>query len=479
MRRTTCLCILSLGISAPASAAASALAELERIAPPRQAASPAASAEAKPQMKEWTIMVYAGYPPLESNLLYRVMEGTGHAGTTSKVNMVLQASYPSGGASRYLMEHTDSSNPFHSPALARFDKLDFGDYRNVTDFVRWARREFPARHYALILHGHGSGWVEGRSRMLGMLYGSGSGHVRNTELRKILEDSGRVDMLMLLSCAMQMAEVAYETGGHAGIIFGTEEIATPPENVYAALGGFVEAQPDAPAAAIAAAVLASVKKEFEELYWPDKHMDLGETFSAIDGAKAVELAAMLKDWSQAVMRAGEREAVSYAVNNVLRFGMAGYGSLEPDLRRDYAHFGDLCHFARLVGERAKGGEVKAKSAELERFISQELVIGRLGLFQRKHGDYGANALGISIEIPPRRQNPVPPDTEAGYAQSGAFARDSGWAEFTGWMNGFLTRPNSLKVSDQPENFSWPRDSAKNRFILPSQNYPFVPWSTRG
>jgi len=41
-----------------------------------------------------------------------------------------------------------------------------------------------------------------------------------------------------------------------------------------------------------------------------------------------------------------------------------------------------------------------------------------------------------------------------------------------WRHTETTNP-PIPARALPENFSWPRDSAKNRFILPSQNYPFV------
>jgi len=425
------------------------------VGPAFESLSPAAAAAgirlpeaAKPlppeaSMKEWTIMMYTD-AKARGEMPYTLKEFAGieKVGSTPKVNFVIQNSKNWNSAERYLVLKSTGGDAFVSPALEKLSSVDGGDYKVVLDFVNWARARFPARRYALILWGHGSGWEENakpKAAHKGMGYDwETRNHIRNAELGKILEASGRVDLLMLMACQMQMAEVVYEVRGHAGLIMGSEELYWGPSFVYEPLIRTLDAKPDASPAEIAGPVLAAYKKAVStdpEAAASNEKNDLGRTFSAIDAAKLPRLAALLSDWTRAVISANEKEAAKYAAGAVLRFGLRGYGSQSPDLARDYATFSDLYHFVELTGSRAKTTAVRTKSEELTAFISKELVVANLGLYRKKHGNYEADAHGISIEVSPRRAgNPFASPLELDYRTSSAFAADSGWADFLVWFS---------------------------------------------
>jgi hypothetical protein len=422
-----------------------ALESLSRSAAPADIAAPAPLAPFRivPARKEWTVMMYTNLKlRVEHQDLVKEFIGMERVGTTANVNLALQASRGWLMADRYLVLKSTDENNFTSPVLEKLNNVDGGNYLAVIDFVNWAKANFPARRYALILWGHGTGWEENaKPKPAG---GKGMGydwetrnHIRNVELRKILEAAGGVDMFLDFACQMQMAEVAYEMRGGAGLLLGSEELAWGPSYMYEPLVRTLDAVPDAAPAAIAGTVLDAYKKVFtpgSEAYTSSEKNDLGRTFSALDPGALAELARLSSVWTKAVISANETDAVKYAVANVLRFGLRGYGSESPDMARDYATFADLYHFVELTGSRARSADVKAKSAELQDLISKKLVVGNLGMFRRRHGDYEANAHGVSVEMIPRKSgNPFAVPLETDYRNSGSFAVDGGWADFLDWV----------------------------------------------
>jgi hypothetical protein len=365
--------------------------------------------------------------------------GMENIGSTAKVNLALQHNKRFWTAARYLVQKSADHAHFTSPVLAELNSVDGGSYKSVIDFVNWAKTNYPAKRYALVLWGHGSGWEEHgtpKPGTRGIIYDGASNHIRNFELRKIFETTGRVNLFIAAACTMQMAEVAYEIRDYADVILGSEELFWGPAFFYEPLARTLDAAPDAAPATVAATMLGAYKQVFApgtQAYTDTEKTDTGRTYSALNAKALNELSALLSGWTKAVIAANETGAVKYAVNNVLRFGLPGYGSQSPDMARDYANFADLYHFVELTASRANSADVKAKSAELEKFISSKLVIANMGLFRRNHGDYTANAHGISIETPSRRgsyPNPLP--QESSYRDSSTFAKDSGWADFLDW-----------------------------------------------
>src|SRR5215831_6483478 len=94
-----------------------------------------------------------------------------------------------------------------------------GYERWVVEFVKASIAHYQARHYALILSGHGQGWV-GDFMMQG---DDGRGALKLSDLKKMLVEAWgepkagneRVDILGMDSCLMSMTEVCYEVQGHA------------------------------------------------------------------------------------------------------------------------------------------------------------------------------------------------------------------------------------------------------------------------
>ncbi|MDA8244993.1 MAG: clostripain-related cysteine peptidase, partial [Elusimicrobia bacterium] len=129
---------------------------------------PDASAASRAQ-KEWTIMVFVnGKNNLERYAL-KDMNEMEMVGSTDKVNIVTEigriAGYDSSDGDwktvrRYLVKKDNDTSKITSPVVQELPKVDMGDYKSVVDFALWAKKNYPAKKYMLIVWNHGAGWIK-------------------------------------------------------------------------------------------------------------------------------------------------------------------------------------------------------------------------------------------------------------------------------------------------------------------------------
>ena len=185
--------------------------------------------------KEWTFLVYMN----SDNDLWRFgqmnfaeME---RVGSSDQVNIVVQQDPEPRNmpTSRYLVQRNPKSQPgvITSKPLLQMGETDMGDWRTLADFMIWGARNFPAKHYALVVWNHGSGWV-------GISADDSPKHVMQIpDLRLALEtfnkmaaqiqgapgDGGPVlDIINYDACLMSAMEVAYEFRGQARVSIGSQ-----------------------------------------------------------------------------------------------------------------------------------------------------------------------------------------------------------------------------------------------------------------
>jgi len=200
------------------------------------------AAAVETEVKDWTIMVYInGKNNLETYAL-RDLNEMEQVGSTDKLNIVAELGRIAGhdtsdgdwlGVRRYLVRKDADAAVITSPVAQDLGKRDMGDYKNVIDFGKWAKRTYPARHYMLIIWNHGSGWVRSAAPAAGrgISYDDETrNHVNTPQLAAILKEIGGVDIYASDACLMQMVEVVYQLKDYAQYIAGSEE--TEPANGY-------------------------------------------------------------------------------------------------------------------------------------------------------------------------------------------------------------------------------------------------------
>ncbi len=197
---------------------------------------------------KWTFMVYMdGDNDLEKAAIKDLNEME-MVGSTSSVNIVVQMDRIPG----YLLSNPsddDTSNgdwtdtrrfyvtkdydPYtiNSTMVQNLGEVDMGDPQNIVDFVRWAKNNYPAEHYALILWNHGGGFrkyipfIKAKDIAFDE---TNSDVITMPELASALAGvkavlGRRIELLGMDACLMGMIEVAYEIKDYANVMVASEE----------------------------------------------------------------------------------------------------------------------------------------------------------------------------------------------------------------------------------------------------------------
>lgn len=109
--------------------------------------------------KEWTFLIYINgnnnldpYGAMNINAMENVP-------SSPDVNVVVQwASYRRETALRLLVQPDSNPEYVTSPVLADLGRVDMGDHRTLSDFLKWGHDQFPAKKYFVVVWNHGTGW---------------------------------------------------------------------------------------------------------------------------------------------------------------------------------------------------------------------------------------------------------------------------------------------------------------------------------
>lgn len=124
---------------------------------------------ALPQEKEWTFITYMAADNDLAHFARRNLVQQTAIGSSATVNVVTQLDTRMEGnkkvTKRYYIEQGKLIlTNIDDPAT---QKMDSGSPQTLIDCIRWAVKNYPARHYALILWNHGTGIIDiGRARMI-------------------------------------------------------------------------------------------------------------------------------------------------------------------------------------------------------------------------------------------------------------------------------------------------------------------------
>lgn len=382
-------------------------------------------AVARDTTKDWTIMVYLnGKNDIEKDAVsaFNLMESVG---SSDNVNVVAELGRRRGqkedsrtwaGSKRYLVTKDDDFKTISSPVKQNLPEADMGDYRHVEEFVAWAKREFPARRYMLILWNHGYGWTDPKGPQFKAISSDfETGHfIRNAELGAMLRDIGGVDVFGMDACLMQMLEVDYEIYKYAPVIVASEEVSYRYGFNYAFLST-LEQNPTASPEELASYIVDGYASFYKV------GMGFPVTLSAIRSSALEGLNARLNAWVDAAMASKDANAMRTARKGVLRFTS----------RPTYA---DLHHFVSLVGANTQSTDLIQKGSALMTYIDDMLVI-RNGVAKNNSSKF-ANAKGISVTIPVAEQDMRDPFGDAAYGNKYgdlAFAKATKWPQFIKWL----------------------------------------------
>lgn len=362
----------------------------------------------RPAVKDWTIMVFMN---ARNNLEYYGLKDLNEmepVGSGNSVNIVAELGRIAGhdvsdgdwrGSRRYLVHRDDDSGKINSTVLREFWEPDMGDWRHLAEFGRWAKANFPARRYILIVWNHGSGWrSQGRERGISFDDVTG-GRITTPELGLALREIGKVDVYASDACLMQMAEVAYEIREYADYIVQSEETEPADGYKYDWFLGSLVSNPSTDAETAAGYMVDSYGDYYQGLSEP-------ATQSALRAAALPRFKTLLDEWLAIAAGAGEKELLKAARRDSLYFR-------SPNNR-------DLYDFISRVSAGTGEHSAAQKGAELLAFMKDRLVIAN----RTVSPGYEA-AHGLSIYSPDTAYNKKYDEL--------SFARESGWDEFIKWL----------------------------------------------
>lgn len=295
------------GLDAGLSRAAAAL-------PPPSA--PAGVADKVP-LPEWTVMVFVNAKNDLANFGLSDVNEMEMAGSTAKVNVVAELGLLNKGVKRYFVTKDKRELDITSPVVQDLGSPDMGDWKHLAEFANWARANYPAKRYMLVIWNHGSGWVTTK----GISYDDETkNHISTPELGLAMKAIGKVDILAMDACLMQMAEVDYEIKDFADVILASEETAPGNGFPYDLVLKGMNSAALKPAETVAAGIVESYTG-----YYARKNIKA--TLSAVRTAALPKLAALLDEWAAAALAYPGQDKLRAAANGAACYYVDEYKDL--------------------------------------------------------------------------------------------------------------------------------------------------------
>ena len=168
--------------------------------------------------RPWTLMFYLAGDNNLAHTYPQIIQQLQSAATNPNVNIVALWDAASSGDSDYYKFHATGVD------ITAQGELNMSNPTTLINFVNWARTNYPAQHYALLLDNHGSGvsggLVDDTSfglRMSVPQMGDALNAITNNGTDKI-------DVLVMNMCLMAMIEDAYEVQNYIDYYVASENI---------------------------------------------------------------------------------------------------------------------------------------------------------------------------------------------------------------------------------------------------------------
>ncbi|MDD2998324.1 MAG: clostripain-related cysteine peptidase [Candidatus Riflebacteria bacterium] len=412
--------------------------------------------------KEWTFMIFmAADNNLEAVTSLDINEIEQY-GSTDQVNFVAQidrngsfsqdSELKWSGARRFYITRDKKPDKMTSPMLENLGNVDMADPLALADFVSWAKENYPARKYALILWNHGTGWkeiqpdvTEADDSEIGLPAGlqtaisnisyniSYDGTSKTSmDIPTLGETLARVrgilgkplDILGFDACLMQMAEVSWTAAPYVLYQIGSPDREPERGWPYDLIAGELTTRHDIDAKSLAAFISSAYSKSYSS----GSQGNTAVVLSVIDLSKSEDFRDDLNNFCNVARR---------NIIDIDKYEAAR----EAALKYSYGDYIDLGHLLSLLVKSNVKSDTKTAAARLLKTIAGEKrkggYVGRLA----KSGDKFASSTGLSIFFPTRQ----------GFKTYKARYKLHTLCEETEWFNflGEIAEPNIpyLKLED--------------------------------
>lgn len=373
----------------------------------------------KKAVKDWTIMVFINGKNSLSEDLFRDLNEMEAIGSSKNVNIVAELGMAGEEYSvkRYEVKKDTDIYELSSPVVQDLKSVNMADWQELAAFGKWAKENYPARHYMLIIESHGSGWKDNKRKVVRGISSDDEydEEMSTPNLAKGIAAMGGVDVYGSDACLMQMAEVIYELKDVAKYIMGSEESEPGAGNNYTiAFGNFVVKARRGLTPMQAAKTIVDA---YAQAYSMDTNEDI--TQSAVRTSAARGLAKMINSFASAIMARNDRKSLEKALSAALVFDTWS------------SHSRDLVHIARIVRDNTEYSDVARSADRLISYVNNDLLVVNRTQNKAKYSvdeDYNANAGGVAIMF-----TTIEPDQD--YFDL-AWAKDTKWLEMLAWFNGW-------------------------------------------
>lgn len=426
--------------------------------------------QAAAEPKEWTIIYYSTTKDfkLRPSFLIQMLD-LKLAGSSDKVNVVVEGSLVAqaedGSISTPTLRMAIGDKPwslekaravfsegldmktrfvkesalreFSDDIVSRETGVDTGDWRHVAEFARWAKANYPAKRYAFLIFGHGNGIVDAKKNAdKGTLADEDTkNYVTIPEMRLMMAEAGKVDVFLMQSCLMQMAEVVWQVKDYTDVVVGSSEFLWSNGFFTPALLKALNENPQFSS--------LDVGDLMAESYVATLPGDKTGHVSVIPTAALPRFAEKLDSWAEAVMKANGRDAAIKALFKTVRFDSFGLVTQSTAASVAFSISGDLYDFVRLTVENTpQETEDQLKVAETGRALMDDIEKSLVYKYYYKGAtltgfDYSVPR-GIAIHVPPRKI--LTGSVDGLYSQimqtnywDLPFARETRWGAFLNWI----------------------------------------------
>jgi hypothetical protein len=270
--------------------------------------------------KDWTVMAYMAADNDLSQAALDDLNEMETAGSDERINVVTLIDLHDNPAIYYIGRDTPANPNIISQPITESlfgTEIDTGDPANLTVFAKWAIKTYPAKHYALLLWGHGLGW-----KGFGHDYSSSSDSLSPSEIEEALLSTKNstgftIDVLAFDACMMQMSEIVTALGNKhlTRLMVGSEETVPGAGLDYYKILSLLKENPSQSPETWASIIVDNYLSNY-----PEEKV----TMSALLLEKTNDLTANLDSLADALLQSGEWENIYKARSQTECFSDPAY-----------------------------------------------------------------------------------------------------------------------------------------------------------
>lgn len=193
-----------------------------------------AMANINQKLKSWTILIYMqGNNELGLSMLEKLRQ-LEEAGSNQEINILAQISKPK-QIGNFNEDNLEAKRLYiikgpksyiaqsYSQELENLGCKDHSNPQTLTDFINYGIKNFPAKHYLIILHNHGDAWLGGwrdnRTNQILTLP-----ELKEAFNKAEIQTNLKPDIIAMDACLMANMETAYQLKDNADILLASEEM---------------------------------------------------------------------------------------------------------------------------------------------------------------------------------------------------------------------------------------------------------------